>query len=331
MLSKMDLSRIKIRLDNISKKVTRYVSFIPSDVDVKMQEFYMSPTMSCLESLGSSYALDPKCMNLMEDWNVYAYDESVQNYKALEGDLLFCSCSVIKMEDRYKFSLSVLPYFLTSMKKYKNAQDEDIRFAENVAEERDMILINSKIDSILGSVEPHSIVLIDGPLVGGNASTYIVGMDEKLRKNDCIPLYFVKNSDSRLVIENDPRLSSEFNSDFHWAACGLKTGHRSPFFRYTDSYNSRNSKVFTYVKALAGFAERVEMHSLTYEKYSSLIPSLMNLVAYFYLVQGDYSNPQARPIAIAEKYAREGIRILNIPALLGRLGFRPTINQVRFG
>lgn len=331
LLSKIDLNRIKIRLDNISKKVTKYVSFVPSYVDVKMPEFYMSSTMSCLESLGSSYALDPKCISLMEDWNVYAYDESVQTYKALEGDLMFCSCSVIKIEDSYKFSLSVSPYFLTSMKKYKDFQEEDIRFAENVEEERNIILIQSKINSILESVVPHSIVLIDGPLIGGNVSTYLVGMDEKLREKDCIPLYFVKNSDSRLVIENDPKLAREFNSDFHWAAYGLKAGYRSSFFRYTDKDNSRNSKVFTYVKALAGFTERVEMHSLTYEKYGSLIPSLMNLVAYFYLVQGDCMNPQVRPIAVAEKYAREGLRVLNVPVLLGRLGFLPTINQVRFG
>jgi hypothetical protein len=57
----------------------------------------------------------------------------------------------------------------------------------------------------------------------------------------------------------------------------------------------------------------------------------MNLLSYFYIVQGDYFNPQVRPIAIAEKYAREGVRILNIPVLLARLGFHPTINQLRFG
>jgi hypothetical protein len=85
------------------------------------------------------------------------------------------------------------------------------------------------------------------------------------------------------------------------------------------------------MKALYGFPERVEMHTATYEKYHSIIPDLMSLIAYFYILQGDMSNPQVRPIAIAEKYAREGIRILNIPALLARLGFRPTINQVRFG
>jgi hypothetical protein len=85
------------------------------------------------------------------------------------------------------------------------------------------------------------------------------------------------------------------------------------------------------MKAFHGFPERVEMYTSTFEKYRSLIPSLMNLLSYFYIVQGDRSNPQVRPIAIAEKYAREGLKILNIPVLLSRLGFRPTINQVRFG
>lgn len=330
----MNLSQIKIRLRNISKKATKFVSFVPSDIDVRMQEFYMSPTMRCLEDFSQCYKVDPES-DLMKEWNIYAYDESVRNYRALEGDLLFCSSSTIKMEGKYRFNLTVLPYFLTCMRKFKGSNEEDIRFAENLGEERNLILINSKIDSILSSVDPHSIVLIDGPLVGGNASTYIVRMDEELRKRDCIPLYFVKNSDSRLVIDaymkDNPKLSSEFNSDFHWTACQLKPNTRSPFFRYTDQKNQRNSKVFTYMKALAGFPQRVEMHTLTYKKYNSLLPSLMNLVAYFYLVQGDYSNPQVRPIAIAEKYAREGIRILNIPALLGKLGFHPTINQVRFG
>lgn len=331
MLCKVDFSKIKIKLENISKKATSFVSFTPSDVAVKLQDFYVSRTLSCLENPESSYSVAPEYNELAKDWNIYAYDESVQNYRALEGDLLFCSSSTIKIEEQYRFNLSVLPYFLTSIGKFKDANDEDIRFSENVGEERNLILITSKIDSILGSVEPHSIVLIDGPLVGGNASSYIERMDSKLRENDCIPLYFVKNSDSRLVIETDSKLSREFNSDFHWTACKLRTGSRSAFFKYTDKYNSRNSKVFAYLKVLYGFPERVEMHTLTYEKYHSLMPTMMNLLAYFYVAQGDYSNPQVRPIAIAEKYAREGIRILNIPVLLNRLGFRPTINQVRFG
>ncbi len=330
MLSKIDLSQIEIRLDNIGKKATKYVDFLPSDITIKMQEFYMSPTMSCLEDSNSMYTLNPKDIQLMENWNIYAYDESIQNYRALEGDILFCSSSTIKIEDKYKFNLKVLPYFLTSMRKFEGASGE-IRFAEKLGKERNRILIDSKRDSIRESVESHSIVLIDGPLLGEQASEFIVNMDEELRKRDCIPLYFVKNSDSRLIIENNKKLRGEFNSDFHWAACRLEPNNRSAFFKYKDAYKDKNTKVFTYIKELSGFPQRVEMHTSTYEQYYEIIPSLMNLISYFYILQGDYFNPQVRPIVIAEKFAREGLQILNIPHLFRRLGFRPTINQIRFG
>jgi len=331
MLNKIDLSQIRIRLENINKKATKFVSFASSDIALKMQDFYMSPTMSCLEDPNACYPVEPKADMFLTEWDFYAYDESLQNYRALEGDLMFCSSATIKIEDRYNFNLSVLPYFLTGIRKFKNSPSDDIRFAENVTEERNLIMIKTKIDSIVNSVEPHSIVLIDGPLIGGNASKYIEDMDDDLRKQDCIPFYFVKNSDSRLVIETNNDLAKQFNSDFHWTACKLRTGSRSAFFKYTDQVNNRHTKVFTYLKALYGFPERVEMHTSTYRKYQTLMPDLMSLIAYFYVLQGDRSNPQVRPIAIAEKYAREGIRVLNIPALLNKLGFRPTINQVRFG
>jgi len=331
MLGKFDLGRIKIRLDNIRKKATRSVSFQPSDVKIRLQESYLSPTMSCLEEVGSCYHMDPADSSLMSQWNIYGYDESTQDYRALEGDLMFCSSSVIKIEDRYMFNLTVLPYFVTSITKFRGHKDEEIHYAKNPAKARNKIMIKTKTESILESTDPNSIVLIDGPLVGGMASSYMVKMDDELRSKNCIPLYFIKNSDSRLLIKENPKLSREFNSDFHWAAQRLGENSRSAFFKYTDEHNPRNSKTFTYLKALAGFPERMEMHSSTYEKYHDLLPSIMNLIAYFYVVQGDYSNPQVRPVAIAEKFAREGLRILNIPVLLARLGFRPTINQVRFG
>ena len=330
--SKLNLSKVRLRLENINKNATKFVSFCPSEVTLRSQDFYMSATMSSLEDLNDAYSLNPHEHELLHDWNIYAYDESIQSYRALEGELLFCSSSTIKLEEQqYAFNLSVLPYFLTGMKKFRNIPNDDIRFTENIAEERNRIMINAKTESILNSVEPHSIVLIDGPLIGGNASTYIEEMDEKLRSNNCIPLYFVKNSDSRLVIDNNEKLCSEFNSDFHWSACSLSDCSRSSFFKYTDAYVDKHTKVFTYMKALYGFSERVEMHTQTYLKYQVLMPKLMNLLAYLYIVQGERSNPQVRPIAIAEKYAREGLKVLNIPTLLSRLGFKPTINQVRFG
>jgi len=331
MIGKMDLSRIKIRLDNIRRKATASVSLEPSDVPIKLQEFYSESRLICLEDLNSDFSLDPQENAMLDERNIYAYDESTQDYRALEGDLLFCSSAVMKIEDKYAYNLTVLPHFITSMRKFSKESSEEIHYTENPTEERNRILVNSKTESILEATEPNSVVLIDGPLVGGMASSYMIRMDDALRKENCIPVYFVKNSSSRLVVDNVPRLSDEFNSDFHWAAHRLKAGSRSALFKYTDQVNPRNSKVFTYVKALVGFPERVEMHTLTYEKYAPVMPALLNLIAYFYVVQGDYTNPQVRPVAIAEKYAREGLRVLNIPALLLRMGFHPTINQVRFG
>jgi len=331
MLKKVDLSSVKIRLDNIRKKATKHISLDPSDVKVNLQEFYISSTMKSIEDYKSIYALSPIDYGLMKKWNIYGYDESTQNYRALEGDLFFCSSAVIKIEDNYAFNLTVLPYFLTSMRKFLSTNTDEIRYTENPNKERNEILVKMKTEMILKSVEPHSIIFIDGPLVGGMASSYMVKMDEELRKKDCIPFYFVKNSNSRLIINSILELSQEFNSDFHWASRRLKECSRSAFFRYTDKYNPHNSKIFAYIKALAGYTERIEMHYSTFKKYYSLMPSLMNLIAYLYIVQGDPTNPQVRPIAVAEKYAREGLRMLNIPVLLLRLGFSPTVNQVRFG
>lgn len=327
----INLNNVAVRLATINKKVTSSISLHPTEVSVKSVETYQDASMKCLEKRESQYPLDPSAEEISNGWNIYAYDESVQNYMALEGDLMFCSSALVKLEDRFSFDLTVSPYFLTRIKKFEHGDDDAIRYNENFGEERNLILVMSKTRTVLNGTEPHSIILIDGPLIGGNASSYIVAMDEELRKKDCIPIYFVKNSDSRLVVDNETDLRGTFNSDLHWAAYHLSPGNRSAFFHYEDRVNPKNSKVFSYLKPLPGFTQRLEMHFRTYEKHRHDLPSILNLIAYFYLAQGDASNPQVRPIAIAEKYAREGLRMLNIPSRLLTMGFHPTMNQVRFG
>jgi hypothetical protein len=330
-LYNINLSNVGVRLATINKKVTTSVSFHPSEAVIRSIDFYSSPTLRCLEQRDREYPLYPSSDEASSGWNIYAYDESVQNYMALEGDLMFCSSALVKLEDKYSFDLEVSPYFLTRIQKFEHEKDDAIRYNENFGEERNLILVTSKTKLILEAVEPHSIVLIDGPLIGGNASSYIEAMDAKLRQRDCVPVYFVKNSDSRLIVDNERDLRDSFNSDLHWAAHHLSTGHRSAFFHYTDQINRQHSKVFTYLKPLGGLTQRLEMHYRTYQRYRDQLPWILNLVAYLYLAQGDPNNPQVRPIAIAEKYAREGLRLLNIPARLISMGFHPTMNQVRFG
>ena len=58
---------------------------------------------------------------------------------------------------------------------------------------------------------------------------------------------------------------------------------------------------------------------------------IMDLIYYLLLVQGDLRNPQVRPIAIAEKYARETIHLVDINKLTRDSGLIPTMNQERFG
>ncbi|MHA1303459.1 MAG: hypothetical protein ACTSPI_07140 [Candidatus Heimdallarchaeaceae archaeon] len=323
-----DLSKVRIRLKNIREKATKSVSFNPSDLNVNYPEFYLSATLSSVEDINKRYILKPEYSN---DRDVFAFDESTQNFRALEGDLFFYSSSVIKVDKKYLFNLQVLPYFLSSMGKFKKNQDDSIIYSKTTEESRNLVMIESKINLINESIEPNSIVLIDGPLIGGNASSYYIKMDDFLRSQNCIPLYFVKNSNSRLIIDHDRNLQYEFNNDFHWAARYLDVLNRSAFFKYTDKDNPNNSKIFTYMKPLQGFPERMEMHTRTYEKFHDYLPEILNLVAYFFIAQGDFSNPQVRPIAIAEKYARAGLKMLNIPVLLGKMGFHPTVNQVRFG
>ena len=325
MIDNLDLSHVNVRLNKINKNATQAVSFQPSEVLLKLPDSYSNSRLACLEDPNSIYDLNPSDHDLMNEWNIYAYDESIQDFMALEGTLMFCSFSIIKVEKAYTFNLKVLPFFITSMKKFEKQLQEEIRYNENPSAERNSIMVDSEISMIKESVEPNSIILVDGPLIGRQASTKMVTMDREMRAKNCIPLYFVKNSNSRLIIDGDSdtnlNLANHFNSDFHWACHKLRNGTRSAFFKYTEqvekdgkkTLNKNHSKVFTYMKPLAGFPERVEMHSETYEKYYNLMPKLMNLISYLYLVQGDYTNPQVRPVAIAEKYAREGLRIMNIP------------------
>jgi len=330
-LEKIDLSKIKIRLANINDSATKSVSFTPSDVTVKLPDSYKFPRLECLEKpFDKHFQLNPSNNSLMKDRAIFAYDESIQNFNALEGELIFCSSAVIKLDSTYTFILSVLPHFITQMKRFKKEKSDGVYYSDNSAKIKNKIVIDAEKRLLVSTVEPNSIVFIDGPLVGRMATSYMVKMDDALRAKNCMPIYFVKNSDTRLVID-DFGLGNNYNSDFHWAATKLPERSRSSFFRYTDQKSQRHSKVFAYVKALAGFTERIEMHSLTYEKYKPAIGNLMDLITYMYIVHGDYTNPQVRPIVIAEKYAREGLRLLNIPILLGRLGFKPTVNQIRFG
>jgi hypothetical protein len=74
---------------------------------------------------------------------------------------------------------------------------------------------------------------------------------------------------------------------------------------------------------------RVEMHTETYKKYIQHIETILNMIYYLLLVQGDYRNPQVRPIAISEKYARAVLKYIDVHKLFKEMKFTPTMNQAR--
>ena len=57
----------------------------------------------------------------------------------------------------------------------------------------------------------------------------------------------------------------------------------------------------------------------------------MDCISYFIIVQGDYVNPQIRPIAIAEKFARESLKLIDPYKYIKKVGVTATMNETRFG
>ena len=126
------------------------------------------------------------------------------------------------------------------------------------------------------------------------------------------------------------RSRASYNSDMHWLNELLRPGQRSSFFKYQDVHNAKNAKVFSYIKALNSSPQRVEFHSYLSEA-RGVDPKLMDLIYYLMLVQGSATNPQVRPIAVAEAYARSLLRYVDIDKQFEAAKITPTMNQVRFG
>jgi len=101
-------------------------------------------------------------------------------------------------------------------------------------------------------------------------------------------------------------------------------------FKYTDDINPNLTKIFCYLKAFDASPHRLELDIDTYRKYVDNIDDVLGLAYYLLLAQGDLRNPQIRSIAIAEKYARETLRLINFTEMMRELGIMPTMNQERF-
>jgi len=317
-----DINSLNIRLPN------KFAS-----LDMDFQSFVFPPNgelLSVVEDI-KPYDLDPKKgPAMMSGMNLAAYDESIVKFSALEGTAFLTSHSMVLLSELDYVPLNLLTlYFYTRSKQYIE-KSNFIKFSNDPESDSKKDYVKDKLKLLLKHTPENSLLFIDGALIGGDHYVYTIQEIDEFEKKGIIPIYFIKNSSSNLVSDNISELQGKFNSDMHWAFNLLNSGQRSNFFVYADKKNKENAKVFCYLKSFNVSPQRIEMHVSTYKKIGKKIDDLMNLIYYLILVQGDKSNPQIRPIAIAEKYARETLHLIDLKEEMQGAGINPTMNQERF-
>lgn len=269
--------------------------------------------------------------NCINKFSICSYDESIVKFPALEGTGFLLSHSLVLIDkDSYIPMLYLSFNFYTKSKSLSN-KNSAIKYSES-PEVDSKSQYSSERSYVLTKFTPkNSIIFIDGPLIGGQISSATIKMSQALTDKNVFPVFFVKNSDSSLVIDNTEKLHGKYNSDFEWAFKYLKNGERTPFVKYTDKDNNKNVKIFTYIKLLNMSPLRIEFHEDAYNKFKAIIPEIMDVIYYLYLAQGNTKNMQIRPIAIAETFAREILKTVDVDNLMHKTGITPTMNYTRFG
>ena len=318
-----EINRLKIRIPPI-----------PSNLELNFDSYVYPKNGEFFSNVEKfkKYNLNAKNgEHLIKSNVICAYDESINKFTGLEGMAFLTSHSItINKEYDYIPSNLLTFYFYTRSKTYAE-KPELIKYTEDPEIESKRDYINDRTKFIIDSTPNNSIMFIDGPLIGGQVSSDTRKLNSELLKKNIIPFFFVKNSSSNLVTANIKKLNGRYNSDLHWAYEELKKGQRTNLFKYVDKHNTRNAKLFCYLKTFDVSPQRIEFHLDTFEKYGKIMLDLMDLIYYLLLVQGDPKNPQIRPIAIAEKYARTTLKLISLEKLMKELGIVPSINQDRFG
>ena len=261
---------------------------------------------------------------------ICAYDESVEKFEGLQGTAFLTSHSMI-IHGLYDYiPVNLLTFYFYTRSLSLSQGSSYIRYSEEPETDSSRDYITDRRKLLTDNVPENAIVFVDGPLIGGNMATATIDMNKQLSAKNIAPICFVKNSSSNMVTDNISQLKGKYNSDMHWAYSFLKAGERTSLFKYTDGINPNLTKIFCYIKAFDLSPQRIELDLTTYSKYSHNVEDFFNLSYYLLLSQGDLKNPQIRSIAIAEKYARATLKLINLEQMMKELGINPTMNQERF-
>ena len=261
---------------------------------------------------------------------ICGYDESINKFLGLEGTAYLTSHSLI-VHDNYDYiPLNLLTFYFYTRSKVLLDRSQYIKHSEDPELDSKKDYIYDRKQFLVDNVPNNSILFIDGPLIGGQMSSHTIELNNKLLKKDVIPIFFVKNSSSNLITENILELNKMYNSDMHWSYKYLKNGERTSLFKYVDKYNDNYAKIFCYIKGFNVSPQRIEIDVNTFRKHKDLINNIFDLIYYLLIAQGNLKNPQIRTIAIAEKYARSTLKLINFVETMKYLGITPTLNQERF-
>jgi hypothetical protein len=313
------------------RKIILPANPINEEIDFTTGSYTQSGSLiSCVEDLGK-YALDRKAgQEFYQSASICAYDESINKFEGLEGTAYLTSHSLIVHGETDYIPVNLLTFYFYTRSLLLSGDSKHIKYSEDPESDSKKDYINDRRRLLVENVPENSILFIDGPLIGGNMAEATINLNKTLASKNDIPICFVKNSNSNMVTDNIKQLKGKYNSDMHWAYSFLKVGERTNLFRYVDGVNPDLTKVFCYLKGFDSSPGRIEFDLTTFSKNSGYLKELFNLIFYLLLVQGDLRNPQLRSIAIAEKFARATLKLINFSGLMTDLGITPTINQERF-
>lgn len=319
-----EIKSADIRLPNNPVIVTGTI-----DIGLDSQPHIIVPLESNLEFIdldlrsGCDFAKTP---NLI----ISAYDESIAYYASLEGKVAYISHSLITMYDDQYYPLNHLNLIFCTRSRLVHQKipgsilakdwDVDVTINVEIAKQKRKFLSENAI--------PNSILLIDGPFLAGSGSfTFYETIDELLERS-VIPIFIVKNSYATLLVDNLDELKDMYNSDLHYANEILREGNRTPFFKYTSEGDK--SKIFCYLKYKEHYSPfRIEIPTVIFNKFRDVVEKSMDLIYYLIRVQGSLTNPQVRPIAIAEMYARETLNLIDINKDSIQMKLTATMNERR--
>lgn len=261
--------------------------------------------------------------------NLVAYDESILEINAIEGKLRCTAhCSIIQNEKEYVPAgfITLKFYTASNLLKASSTEISDIILTDNISNSILHEYVTERRFFMEKAIPSNSIIFIDGSMFSGAYTAQNFVMIDHLIHINTPPVFFVKNSDSRIIVENFD-FASGYNTDLHWANSTLKNWSITPFFKYTS--DDGRSKVMFFLKVHPNRSPvRVELPFKAVQK-ECYPKELINIILYQYLASGLTTNSQARIIQIAEIYAREILKSTNIYKEIERMSFTKTMNEER--